>query len=952
MCPDEAFQARGQALQAAAESAGTPMPEIPEIRETAATVFAWSRFVYENCRRSPLLLPDLAVSGDLLRPYPEGGYRQKLESWTQAVTDESRMASRLRRFRNREMVRIAWRDLCRWADLQETMAELTALAEALIDRAVEFLHGRLVDRYGTPTASGGAEQQLVVIGMGKLGGGELNFSSDIDLIFAYPERGQTCDAADPVSNDEFFNRLCRNLLQLFGKTTPDGFVYRVDMRLRPFGENGPLVMNFDAMEQYYHYQGREWERYAWIKAREVGGDRRAGRILLERLNPFVYRRYLDFGAFESLREMKRKIELEVRRKGLQDDIKIGRGGIREIEFFGQVFQLIRGGVSPVLQQQGIETVLPEIAREKLVPEAVCGELQDAYRFLRRLEHRLQEYDDQQTHRLPSDATMRKRLAQSMDFVDESEFTEALKAHRERVHHHFSMLLGAGALEVSTHPHLQTLAAVWRQEIEPDRMQAALHAAGFEPAAEALRLLLHLRGSVKRGALGREGRRRLDRLMPQVLQSAGRSDTPLDTLERIVELIEAIGGRAAYLALLVEYPDSLDHLVRLMEASPWIARFLTRHPVLLDELLDSRTLYAPPGRPELERELSQRFEALPDDLETRMDALRVFKQVNVLRVAAADVTEVLPLMRVSDRLSDIAEVVLEQALEMAWRHLVAKHGKPRCNIGSLCLDRGFAVIAYGKLGGLELGYGSDLDLVFIHAAAAGETAAAQNTLDNRQFFARLGQRVIHILTAHTRAGILYEADMRLRPSGSSGILVSHIDGFREYQQKSAWSWEHQALIRARPVGGDRRLQDQFRSVRSEILSASRDPHQLRRDVLDMRSRMRHELLKNDAQFFDIKQGHGGIVDIEFLVQYLVLAHAHRNPALLQWTDNVRLIQTLMETGIMDEIDAHILKHAYLVYRAVSHKRSLQEQPARVAADRFALLRRRVSEIWDHYMEIGP
>jgi len=948
MPSDPTFQRRWQAIDDAAQAAGTPLAAPARVRQAAETVFARSRFVAEYCLRSPPLLADLIASGDLEHGYPRGRLRHRLQSRIQDVTAEDRMEARLRQFRNREMVRIAWRDLCGWAGLREIMHDLTSLAEALIDAAVDFLHRRLTGIYGIPARADGTAQALAVIGMGKLGGRELNFSSDVDLIFAYPEGGQTRDTSRPIRNDEFFSRLCRSLLQLLGKTTPDGFVYRVDVRLRPFGENGPLVMSFDAMEQYYQYQGREWERYAWIKARPVGGDLEAGRELLRRLNSFVYRRYLDFGAFESLRAMKRKIALEVGRKGLQDDIKIGWGGIREIEFFGQVFQLIRGGVVPALQNPSIEPVLQEIARENLVSAEVSAELQAAYEFLRTLEHRLQEYADQQTHRLPSEASARKRVAESMGFAETRPFDEALEDHRRRVHQHFSMLLESGRTRQPDSEQLQTLAAVWRQEIDIGPTEDALRAAGFQAPPEAVQTLAHLRGAVNQGTLGHDGRRRLDRLMPRILQLAGQSGQPLSTLDRIFELLKAIGGRAAYLALLLENPDSLQHLVRLVEASPWIARFLTRHPLLLDELLDPRTLYSPPDRPELEQELRQRLAGLPEDLETPMEALRVFKQVNVLRVAAADVTEVLPLMRVSDHLSDVAEVVLEQALEMAWGHLVAKHGSPRCNLGSRCLERGFAVIAYGKLGGLELGYSSDLDLVFLHAAAAGDTTGSENAVDNRQFFARLGQRVIHILTAHTRAGVLYETDMRLRPSGSSGILVSHIDGFREYQQKSAWTWEHQALIRARPVGGDPRLQERFRSVRSEILATARDPSRLQKEVLDMRRRMRRELLKEDSQFFDIKQGRGGMVDIEFLVQYLVLAHAHHNEALLQWTDNVRLIQTLMETGIMDEIDAHILKHAYLIYRAVSHKRSLQELPARVEADRYRLLRRRVREIWEHYL----
>ena len=470
--------------------------------------------------------------------------------------------------------------------------------------------------------------------------------------------------------------------------------------------------------------------------------------------------------------------------------------------------------------------------------------------------------------------------------------------------------------------------------------------GFDNPAEAIRILSQLRGDLAPQALGPEGRERLKKLIPLLLTAAGKCDEPSITLKRIMDLIKALEGRASYLALLLENPNSLVHLMKLTSASSLIATFLARHPVLLDELLDPRTLYTPPKRDELEKELRHRIERLAGDFEYQIEELRVFKQVNVLRVAAADITEVLALMRVSDHLTDIAEVVLNEVFELAWNYLVEKHGQPTCRLDNRrSYERGFAVIAYGKLGGLELGYGSDLDLVFLHSAIPGRTQGGRNPIDNSQFFARLGQRVIHILTAHTRAGILYETDMRLRPSGSSGILVSHIEGFRDYQLNDAWTWEHQALIRARAVGGDIQLRQRFAEIRKEVLACRRDRLKLRKEVADMRQRMRRELLKPAPGIFDLKQDIGGIVDIEFLVQYLVLLQSHTHEELLEWTDNVRLIQTLIETGVINEFDAHILKHAYLIYRAVAHKRSLQEKPAKIPEERFRVLRRKVEQIWN-------
>jgi len=946
----EDFNNKWLAFSRAAEAAGIEVPESPALRQCLNRVFAFSDFVAASCTRDPALLNDLSASGDLIRRYPPDEYERRFETLVAEVAGEEELCRRLRRYRRREWVRIAWRDLCGWAGLSETVADLSAFADACLDHTVNALYRWECERCGTPMAQDGSQQQPVIIALGKLGARELNFSSDIDVIFAFPQKGATRGAEGSLSNEDFFGRLCRRLIRVIAETTSDGIVFRVDTRLRPFGESGPIVMSFDSMEHYYQEQGREWERYALIKARVVAGDKRAGARLLARLHPFIYRRYLDYSAFESLREMKQLIALEVKRKGMQKNIKLGPGGIREIEFFGQIFQLIRGGVTPALQQTGIQKVLTVLAAENHIPQNVCAELNDAYIFLRVTENRLQEFADQQTHELPSAKTAKLRLAAAMNFADVESFQTRLAEHRERVHAHFQMLLesgdsGAGPGEIE-----KQLSRIWQNPVSGDPAHQILSKIGYDAPGEVLRLLDDLRNDPETRSLSPRGRQRLEKLIPAVLKEVAVSDHPVVTLGRIIDLIKTIERRTSYLALLLENPTALTHLVKLSNASPWLTSFLARHPVLLDELLDSRTLYLPPELREIERELRQRMLQVPSqDLEYQIEELCIFKQINVLRVAAADVSGVLPLMRVSDHLSAIAETILAQVTELAWDHLIEKHGLPKCVLGNTPCERGFAVIAYGKLGGLELGYGSDLDLVFLHTGTDGQTRGGSRPIDNAQFFNRLGQRVIHILTSHTRAGRVYEIDMRLRPSGSSGILVSHIDAFEEYQLKDSWTWEHQALIKARPICGEKVIVDRFARIRGEVLRRSRRKIKLCQEVAEMRERMRRELLKPEKAIFDLKQDSGGIVDIEFLVQYLVLLKSHRYPDLLKWTDNVRLLQTLIENGVMDEYTAHLLKHAYLIYRAAAHQLSLQEKPARVPAEKFSRLRQRVEEIWQSFFD---
>lgn len=935
---------------AALQNDGIAFPDDSELKAAFTRAFAFSDFVAKQCIRHPKCAAELILSGDLGRPYSPEEYGARLESLLAGVADEAELCRILREARRREMVRIAFRDLAGMADLTETMNHLSDFADACAEKALSILYFQNCMKFGIPMSADRSPQYLIVLGMGKLGAKELNFSSDIDLIFAYPECGQTCGKARSLSNDEFFTLLCRQLLKVLGANTPDGIVFRVDMGLRPYGEGGPVVMSFDAMESYYQIQGREWERYALIKARVIAGDKTAGKILLDRLNPFVYRRYLDFGVFESLREMKQKISLEVKRKGMKDHIKLGRGGIREIEFFGQIFQLIRGGVIPDFQERSIQNILNILAREHCIAQTVRDELQDAYIFLRNTEHRLQEFSDAQTAMLPSDSAARSRLAASMGFDDWESYFARLEKDRDIVHRHFNTLLEVKDSDPDAGKTESELKGLWQNLWDEEKKRNILSAVGFDSHDEILRLLNDLRNDLNSSSLTREGRERIDRLIPAVLKEIGLSGSSLPALDRILDLVRAIKKRTSYISLILENRSSLTHLVRLAKRSSWILSFLKRHPMLLDELLDPRTLYVPPKRAILETEIRRRLDRVSaQDFEAQMEALRIFKQINVLHVAAADITEAFPLMKVSDYLSDIAETVLSHAVDLAWDHLSEKHGHPVCCLNHETFDKGFAVIAYGKLGGLELGYDSDLDLVFLHSGEEEETKGGKQPIAASHFFARLGQRVIHTLVTRTPAGILYDADMRLRPSGSSGVLVSHIEAFRNYQLEDAWTWEKQALIRARPVIGDARMIARFNEIRKEILAWPRDKAKLREEVRNMRRRMREELSNHEPGIFDLKQDAGGIVDVEFLVQYLVLLHAYSYPELLEWTDNVRLIGTLARVGIIDDMTAHILRKAYLTYRTVGHRLSLEEKSAKVPEQGFRRLREKIKEIWRYFME---
>ena len=928
--------------------------------ECLGRVFAASDFVFEQSLRDPLMLLDLADSGELERSLAAGELRAQLQAAVAACGDEDELGRCLRRLRNRQQTRIIWRDVCRLTDLRETCNDLTLLAEACIDLAYGWLYARHCTQYGTPIgARSGLPQHLVVLGMGKLGAHELNLSSDIDLIFAFAEGGETDAAKRPLDNQEFFIRLGQRLIKALDAITVDGFVFRVDMRLRPYGSSGPLVFSFNALEQYYQDQGRDWERYAMIKARVVAGDQQAGKRLLEMLMPFVYRRYLDFSAIEALRAMKQLIQQEVRRKGMAENIKLGSGGIREVEFIAQAFQLIHGGRDLSLQHRPLLKVLSVLEGQGYLPPAVITEMREGYEFLRYTEHALQALDDRQTQMLPDGEQERERVAFIMGFADWPSFHQQLMVWRGRIDWHFRQVI-ADPDEVEGEEVVGCIGAewlpLWEGSLDEEAACRQLQEAGFVDAPATLQRINGLRHGGQVRAMQRLGRERLDAFIPRLLAQAAEHDNPDLVLERVLPLVEAVVRRSAYLVLLTENPLALQRLLRLCAASPWIAEQITRFPLLLDELLNEGRLFKPPLAPELAAELRERLTRIPeDDLEQQMEALRHFKLAHRLRVAASEIAGTLPLMKVSDYLTWLAEAILEQVLALAWRQTVSKYGAPQRADGSQC-DPDFIIVGYGKVGGIELGHGSDLDLVFIHDGDPQAETDGAKPIDGAQFFTRLGQRIIHLLTAQTNSGQLYEVDMRLRPSGASGLLVSSLGAFGRYQEGEAWTWEHQALVRARVLVGCARVGAGFEAIRAQVLGRERDLPTLRAEVSEMRAKMRDNLGSKEtaagtaanafeaAAPFDLKQDAGGIVDIEFMVQYAALAWSREHPQLLRYTDNIRILDGLEEAALVSSDDVRLLQEAYKAYRAAAHRQALQKQPGVVSGDQFHPERRGVLRIW--------
>jgi len=941
------IQNRIEAINESIKKQGLQMDLSLDLKSGLVKAVFFSEYIASRLTRNPFLLKDLIESRDLEKVYSSNTFAAKLENIISKDMDMAEVREILLQTKVYETIRIAWRDLTGKAPLEETLSDLSCLADAVVARAMDSIYDSLCKQHGLPMDSEGNFQRIIVLGMGKLGAGELNFSSDLDLIFVYPREGYT-NGDSMISNEEFFTKACRLFLKFFSSGSHENSLYRIDTRLRPFGDSGPLVMSSFAFEEYYQAQGREWERYAMIKARPVAGDIEAGFRLLKNLNSFIYRRYFDYGSFDSFRDMKNRIMLQVTHKKLKHNIKLGAGGIREIEFFGQLFQLIRGGVEPKFQERSILKVLELLETHQCINETTKKDLKNAYCFLRMVENRLQAYADLQTHDIPEKEDQQKILAFSMGYGEWEGFARDLNHHMQQVHHHFNQLLlteEEGKPDTST----QALKELWININDPQFAADSVAIQGFKDSDRVLSILRSLEEHPNTRQLTTNGRKKLARLIPVMVRKIGIQEDPEAILMKLIDLIITIERRTCYLSLLIENKSALENLITLAKKSPWIITFLSKHPALLDELMHPSTLYCPPGKNALENEMERRMAGISSgEIEFLLEEVCIFRQVNMLRVSAADVSGNYPLMKVSDHLTYIAETVLNRVLQIAWNIVSQKYGIPDTVSGQRLDDCGFAIIAYGKVGGLEMGYKSDLDIVFLHKGDAGVTKGQPKSIDTSRFYSNLGQRIINALTVHTPAGTLYGADMRLRPGGASGMIVSHIDAFEDYLKHQAWTWEHQALIRARWVAGDKILGSRFEEIRKAILVKKRDGITLQKEVGLMRERIREEHLKASKDQFDLKQSRGGMVDIEFLVQYLVLKNAHAFPDLTLWTDNMRLLEGLNAEEIITDCESQRLQDAYLSIRKSIHSLNLQEKSLEIPASFFPEIRKQVMEIYDKYL----
>ncbi|MCL1080608.1 MAG: bifunctional [glutamate--ammonia ligase]-adenylyl-L-tyrosine phosphorylase/[glutamate--ammonia-ligase] adenylyltransferase [Shewanella psychromarinicola] len=905
------------------------------------TVFGLSDYMGEQLCRHPEWIVQLfnGLLDDVVRSEFDAG----LHSLLAELTQEEQVKSVLRRYRNVQMVRLAWRDFLNYTPVEESLLDLSALAEALVIAGRDWLYQEMCKQYGTPMSAEGKPQPLLILGMGKLGGRELNFSSDIDLIFTFPEHGETVGGRRTQDNQQFFIRMGQRLVNLLDQVTVDGFVFRVDMRLRPYGESGPLVVSFSGLEDYYQEQGRDWERYAMVKARVLGPWSGYCDELHDLLRPFVYRRYIDFSAIESLRKMKQLIAQEVRRRQLTDNIKLGAGGIREVEFVVQSFQLIRGGREPALRQQSLFGAIDTLYSLGQLEYLAVDELKHSYILLRRVENLLQAIDDKQTQTLPNNELDWQRLCYPLGVEDEAALRQKINKAMATIHGHFNDTVGGA----DSHEHNDHWTCLFWNIQQDEHANALLQEQQIDDA-ELWPLLNEWHQTVSKRSIGPRGRETLDKLMPKLLEELVNQVKPSQAFKPVSKVLDKILTRTTYLELLCENPGARQQLVSLCCASPWIARELANFPMLLDELIDPSQLYDITSIDDYPSELRQYLLRVPeDDMEQQMEALRQFKLSQQLKIAAADVTGVLPVMQVSDHLTFLAEAIIEQVVLQAWHQVASRHGIPEETSPS---NMGFAVIGYGKLGGIELGYGSDLDLVFLHGHTGSGTTDGKRPIDNGYFYLKLAQRIVHLFATRTTSGELYEVDMRLRPSGASGLLVSEIEHFGAYLQQEAWTWEHQALVRARFVFGDYSLAGRFSELRSQVLQIERDKVVLAKAVRDMRIKMREHLLRVEPGQFDLKQSAGGIADIEFIAQYLVLAYAYQYQELTIWSDNVRIFEVLAELELLPIMQAQQLTQTYCWLRDENHELTLQQLPSKLSKQSVQQKTESVVEIYNHILGV--
>jgi glutamate-ammonia-ligase adenylyltransferase len=881
-----------------------------------------------------LLQQDYAID-QFLKPLSADYIHQLVISTLQDIQDETLWMKTLRILRARLMFRWIWQDANQLTDVVTLTQELSDFADICVQVAKDFARIPLVAKHGEPMGYNGKVQDLIVVAMGKHGAQELNLSSDIDLIFAFDEQGET-NGRKCIEVQQFCILWGQKLIYLLDHITADGFVFRVDMRLRPWGDGSALAISHVALEKYLSQHGREWERYAWIKARIITGGQE-GYELLEMTRPFVFRKYVDYTAFEAMREMKAMIEREVQRRNIEDNIKLGAGGIREVEFIVQVFQLIYGGSKLELQDRQCLVSLRHLGEAELLEPQAVLDLEDAYLFLRRVEHAIQALNDQQSQALPTEPELRARISDTLGFADWDSFMQTLNEKRVKVIYQFEHLIK----ENEPDSLLENYSQLEKQldAVLDDQAKNLVHEFWYGHAIKKLTA---------------KALQRLKTFWPHLIEAVLQSENPQMALMRLMPLVESVLRRTVYLVMLIESKGALQRLVKMATVSPWICEELTQYPVLLDEFLSMD--FELPKRSDLEDSLRQQLLRIElDEVEDLMRVLRLFKKSNVLTVAASDVLAESHLMKVSDALTDIAEVTANAALQLAYQMIVKKHGYPLDSEGQRCglEHNAFAIIGYGKVGGIELGYGSDLDVVFIHNMDEQADTDGIKPISGFEFAMRVARKFVSLMTTQTLDGRVYDVDTRLRPSGDAGLLVTSLRAFEQYQLKSAWLWEHQALVRARSIAGEQCLRDKFEVLRCKILTQPRDEAYVRSEVLKMRQKMKDHLGSSKEQkkdgIFHLKQDAGGIVDIEFMAQYAVLAWSGSNPDLAHYSDNVRILEDAAKTGCLSSDDATALIQAYLRERAESHRLALANQSMQVNAADWYDTREVVCKLWQRLID---
>ncbi len=914
------------------------------------TALPFSRFAQRLLEREPALRANLIRN--LENSYTRNEMQTFLENHSDNINDEATLHRILRNLRKQVILRLAMRDLSGLADLSEIMASMTDLAEVTINFALTYHETWLMKskRFGLPKGGkNGATQHMLVVAMGKLGGGELNVSSDVDLIFVYPEDGET-DGTKSISNHDFFARLGRKLIASLNDFTIDGYVFRIDMRLRPYGENSALAISFAMLEEYFLKQGREWERHAWIKSRVIAGSSQDESILIEQIaRPFVYRKYLDFGAYESMRRLHAQLRKEVERREIHDNIKLGPGGIREIEFITQVFQLIRGGHEVDLCIRPTLAALKRLWQKQHLSAQAFTELIEAYCFLRKLEHRLQYLDDQQTQTIPDNPEDQILIATAMGFADYQEFLRQLDVHRKNVTNHFELIFAAPKKS----PSHEMLAHLWQTKnkdtTNTDAATTQLSAMGYAEPEKITERLQKFYKSDCFQQLPELSQQHINALIPLFIEIVAKYPPVNSTLERMLQLLENIGQHTSYLAMLREHPHTLQRVAKLVSTSQWASHYLGRHPIVLDELLRHNAPQNMPDWDTLKQEIIYQLNHANNPkknmLEWQMDTLRHFQHAQVFRLLVNDLEGILLLEKLSDHLTELADLLLATVLSLAWSGLKKRHRETPA----------FAIIGYGKLGGKELGYASDLDIIFLYD---------DNHPEAPEIYTKLGQNINAWLTNQTSAGILYSTDLRLRPNGASGLLVHSIEAFAEYQHEQAWLWEHQALTRARFITGDHHVAQIFEITRKEILCQQRHPIEVKKKILEMRIKML-DAHPNPTNLFDIKHDRGGIIDVEFMVQYLVLSHAYNHPELTGNIGNISLLKMAGKLGLISAESAKDVRVAYREFRRIQHRLRLggelnlantasvetkSREFARIEADYLKEARLSVLRLWDEVLGV--